>query len=517
MKDHHQSSFSSFHHGAGSVRLLALRTVLAPLLAYMTLTIALSARAEAPDSVRREAAERFDRALGLVNDGDLSGGLAEFQRAYSLVPAPSVLYNLGLVYAALHRPVEARGALEQVVARPDALKPGELGRARAVLQEQDAFIGYVAVTIALPQGTIEIDNLEVAKLPLTAPLAVATGAHVVGVISPGYAPARREVLVAGKQTSSVQLEPIAIEGRLAHIAVACRVPGADVLVDGVRVGKTPLVSTITVPPGTHHVEMRRAGYRPTVTDITLQDGALGTLTLTPEIDSAALASDGGSLEVHASESQSVVSVDGGESVLLVNPLRLPVGTHRLRLERGGFLPAERDVDVPLGAAVTVAVALKPTPDTRVQYVSSAERRRNWSWAAIGTGVAVGAAGTVLALLEQARMPAAQSALNAANASAVPGSNGSCDPSRNLGNDISACQSLLQDTASRVNQIETLRAIGWVSAGVGGALAATGVALLITGDDPHKYDENRATRAIARMHLTPLVQPGLVAVSASMAF
>src|SRR5262249_52833848 len=59
------------------------------------------------DPTRAEAAERFDRAIRLVNDGDLTSALAEFQRAYALVPAVIVLYNVGLVYAALNRPVEA--------------------------------------------------------------------------------------------------------------------------------------------------------------------------------------------------------------------------------------------------------------------------------------------------------------------------------------------------------------------------------------------------------------------------
>ncbi|HET7544648.1 MAG TPA: PEGA domain-containing protein [Polyangiaceae bacterium] len=62
-----------------------------------------------------------------------------------------------------------------------------------------------------------------AKLPLSAPLEVASGSHVVCVVAPGYAPARREVTVAGKQTVPIALELVAIEELLAHIAVHCRV------------------------------------------------------------------------------------------------------------------------------------------------------------------------------------------------------------------------------------------------------------------------------------------------------
>src|SRR5271165_6830938 len=87
------------------------------------LSLAPVLRAQSVDTARSEAAERFDRALRMVNSGDLSGGLAEFQRAYALVPSAVVIYNLGLVNAALNRPVSAARALEKALSTPDALRP----------------------------------------------------------------------------------------------------------------------------------------------------------------------------------------------------------------------------------------------------------------------------------------------------------------------------------------------------------------------------------------------------------
>jgi hypothetical protein len=206
------------------------------------------------DTPRAEAAERFDRALRLVNEGDLSGGLAEFQRAHVLMPSPVLLYNIGLVHAALHRPVASARALEKALAHPEALRPNEIEQARQILQEQTDMLGHVDVAASVKEGIVEVDNVEVDKLPLAGPLDVAGGPHVIGVISPGYAPARREIVVAGREHAEVRLELVAIEGLLAHIAVRCRVPAADVLVDGERVGKTPLEASITVAPGTHRVQ-----------------------------------------------------------------------------------------------------------------------------------------------------------------------------------------------------------------------------------------------------------------------
>src|SRR5579864_2115407 len=70
------------------------------------------------DAAKTEARTRFDRGLALFNDGDNAGALAEFKRVYELIPNPLALYNVGLVYAAMGRPVESVDALDKVVANP---------------------------------------------------------------------------------------------------------------------------------------------------------------------------------------------------------------------------------------------------------------------------------------------------------------------------------------------------------------------------------------------------------------
>jgi hypothetical protein len=477
---------------------------------------AATALAAVPDLPRAEAAERFDRAIRLVNEGDLPSALAEFQRAYALVPAPIVLYNVSLVYVALNRPVEATRNLNTVLANPAGLKPEYVERARNALREQSDKIGHIVMTTNVKEGAVEVDNVEVAKLPLPGPLDVAAGTHIVGVIAPGYAPARREVLVAGHTQAQAHLEVVlvAIEGLLAHIALRSRVPAADVLVDGERVGKTPLETTVTTTPGKHLVEVRRAGYTSASHEITLGDGARGELSLNPVVDKSSLAREGGWISVAASETQSVVTIDGEEVGLLREPIRLPAGLHRLHLERGGFLPSERDVDVPLGGARSVSVAFEPTPETRAQYVSGAQSHRTWSWVTIGAGAAIAAGGVILAVVEQNNLSGARSDRATANAAFQPG--GPCDP-RGVINDLNACMTRVSDAASHVNDLETGRTVGWVAAGVGGAVLAAGVTLLLSGDDPHKYDERPSDRLFGRWRVAPHVASGQYFISAVTGF
>ena len=59
---------------------------------------------------------------------------------------------------------------------------------------------------------IDIDGVEVAKTPLTAPLRVSEGSHVIGAVAEGYAHAHKEIVVAGNADASVAFELV-----LAHL------------------------------------------------------------------------------------------------------------------------------------------------------------------------------------------------------------------------------------------------------------------------------------------------------------
>jgi len=467
-----------------------------------------SARAQSADPTRAEAGERFDRALRLVNAGDLSGSLAEFQRAYALVPSSVLLYNIGLVQAAMHRPVASVKALTSALDHAETLNPDEVVRARRILQEQTEIIGQVAVTTNVKEGVVEIDNVEAAKLPLAGPLDVSAGPHVVGIVSPGYAPSRHEVTVAGHQHVDVDLQLVQIQGLLGHIALKSRIPGAEVVIDNERVGKTPLESTITVAPGAHKVQVRRAGYATAEREVSLTDGSQTDLTLDPTFDKTALSTEGGYLAIESSEKQPILTVDGDEIGLVSGPVQLPAGPHRLRLESGGFIPAERDVDVPLGTSKTITIVFEPTPETRKTYVSAAESRRTWSWVTVGLGAAVAAGGVILAVLEQGQIPTAQNNLAYQKSINVRFSKLACDPANALSDaTLAQCLANLNSANNTLSNDQTLRTVGWVGAGVGGAVIVTGVVLLLTGDDPHRYDAKPSERTLGGLSVTPWFGPG----------
>jgi hypothetical protein len=503
-----------------------MRPLLLSSLAFCVLfALSAASRADSTDPSRKEAADRFDRGIHMVDSGDLAGALAEFQRAYALVPAPVVIYNVGLVYAAMNRPVDAARALDKALQSRDALKPDIAAHATEVLREQGEKIGQVVLTANVKEGAVEVDNVEVAKLPLPGPLDVAAGQHVIGVISRGYAPGRKEVLVPAKASADVAIDVVPIEGLLGHIEVRSHVPAADVFVDDGRVGKTPLESSITVAPGAHTVEVRRAGYNTASRSVTLQDGAHAELSLDPTIDKSLLSREGGYLSIKTSEDQAILTADGEELGLITGPVQLPAGPHRIHVERGGFIPAERDVDVPVGGTLSADITFEPTPDTRAAYVSGAVSRRTWSIVTMAAGAVIGVAGAVFNLAyEDGHLNTDQATLNTVNASFAKGATppNFCDMSQNddLGMGMSrmvVCANRQTSAQNNVNSDQALQTVGWVAAGVGGAVLITGVILLVTGDNPHKYDAKPSDEILGGWRVAPMIGSGGFSLSAGHEF
>lgn len=434
------------------------------------------AQADGPKDPRREeAAQRFDRGIALLDEGDNAGALAEFKRAYELSPHVRVLYNIGLAYAALNRPVEATSTLEQVLATPGPMPKASVEVARRTWGEQKHRVGFLNITSNVP-AAIEVNGVALGKTPMTDPLPVPGGTIVVAAISPGHLPVHNEVTVAGETTITLNLVLAPSEMRLAHLVVKTDLPDADVLVDGQRVGRTPVPSSITVAPGKRLVELRRPGYVTAQKEIALSDGASGELSFALE-EAADVPGGRGRLVLAASESEAEIAVDGRPRGPYRAPLPLPPGAHNLRTARAGFLTSERLINVPANADAAVKVTLVPTPETRVAFKTRAQSQRTWGWVT-GVGGAVVAAGAA--------------ALVASNLGPRQDSHDQRDqiqrgPSCDVTASPQICADALAPADDEVSSRDRRHVIGLVALGVGAASAVLGTVLLLTADDPNRYD------------------------------
>jgi hypothetical protein len=458
---------------------LAIPFILAPHAAR----VARADDAQAPDA-RTEARERFSRGLHLFENGDNSGALAEFKRANDLIPNRLVQFNIGLVYAAMDRPVEAVDTLDKVLQDTSPLKPEQVARARAEKTEQEKRIGFLDFTTNVP-ATIEIDGIEVGATPLSAPLRVAAGRHVADAVASGYLPSRVEVIVAGQSHVSSTLELRPSEVRLAHVNVHCPLPGAEIYVDGALVGQTPLQASVTTEPGERSFEIRRPGYRTQKQVITLQDGARGELSFDPELDPSV--SDGGRVRLIISEGDILVTLDGRARGVYQSSISVPAGPHALRLERAGFEPLDRLVQVPARGDIDIKVDLRPTPETREAYVQHARSYRRWAWTTLISGAVVAGVSGGLALWGHSQISGAEHKLTNLQLSAMPRSQLGCDSTSVPPAEVDHCTQEIADAQSSLDNYRNLRLAGIIGAGVGVALVGVGVALFALSPDSARYD------------------------------
>src|SRR3569623_711859 len=210
------------------------RSVLA-LVAFVSIVgVDAGARAAAPapsEPAKAEARERFDRGLGLFEKGENAAALAEFKRAYELIPNPVVLYNMGLVYAAMNPPVEAADALDRYLSEAgEKAAPQQRAHATKVRDEQAARVARRLVVTDHP-ATIQVDGVEAGRTPMSAPLRLASGAHPIAALAPGYQTTRRELTLAGQVTETVTLALHATETGAAHLVVSTSLPAATVWIN----------------------------------------------------------------------------------------------------------------------------------------------------------------------------------------------------------------------------------------------------------------------------------------------
>jgi hypothetical protein len=131
-----------------------------------------------------------------------------------------------------------------------------------------------------PAGaTVTVDGVARGATPV-AVRGLDVGTHAVAISRPGYRGVDRQVVLTPERPSrtlEIELQPlpravpsgaVSADGSL---VVDSRPAGAAVLVDGRRVGVTPLTLK-AIAPGAHTVRLEHAGYRTVTTTIEVKAG-----------------------------------------------------------------------------------------------------------------------------------------------------------------------------------------------------------------------------------------------------
>lgn len=203
--------------------------------------------------------------------------------------------------------------------------------------------------ISDPVAEVFIDGNPRGTSPLQA-LELSPGTHQLLLRAPRYQAHEAQLQIEGggvEQTLRVELKP-----GWAPVSLDSRPAGAEILVDGQSMGRTP--QTLELGAGVHELKLQLAGYatwRDSIQVIANESLQLPTVTLTPAQ---------GVIKLSSEPSGATVTVAGALRGQTPMDLGLtPGATHVLKLSAPGHRPATREVQVQAEQSQELRVSLEP--------------------------------------------------------------------------------------------------------------------------------------------------------------
>jgi hypothetical protein len=495
-----------------------MRTTLSALACCWLVTAASSAAlASEPDVVDdlpRPLTARLKLANTLYDQDNLAAALVEYRRVQVESGKAPGLFNVGRICARLNRPVEAVAEFDKLLAAPGRTPADRLEEARRLRDEQRARIGRLMIQTRVP-AFIEIDNVAVGKTEVKVfvgarveatggavpdvrfvmerPIELANGPHLVAAVAPGHAPLRQQIEVGGGVTKEFELALVPAKGELAHIRVKTPVPGAEIHLDGLLVGRTPIDVTLSVEAGSHELALQRKGYRTASLRRDLGEGQTWDADVAMEEDPTEMGWQAGELVLEGQEPGAALSVNGKLREFRGSSVKLPPGPHEIELAHSGFLPYRAQVDIDPGKARRLHVEMEPTAEGLHERIERASGQRWRAWGTLAAGAAIAGGGALYLWSARKDQSQANSDFNRVQAEFSP--SGDCyqlagtNPTKDV-----ACQAAkahAEDAQATANH-KVLG--GYIATGVGAAVLVTGLVMVLTIDDTSRYESPRSSLA-----------------------
>ncbi len=255
-------------HPLLTVGLLALASAFAPRLAV--------AQTATDPAVLAAAQAHFEQGLALARQQRWAEALAAFERSRATTDRPSTAFNAALALQHLGRVIEARRALEQCLAMPDAAADPELIRdATAVLATVRAAIATVTLSVAPERAELRVDGTPNSLLGPSRSLELDPGSHALNASAPGFVAQDLTLRLSpgDRESRSITLSP-----QPARLSIVAMPSGATVLIDGTLVGRG--TAAWEGPPRTLGVRISAAGHATTERSVVLEPGEHSHLAIT---------------------------------------------------------------------------------------------------------------------------------------------------------------------------------------------------------------------------------------------
>jgi len=329
------------------------------LLVCCVLTL-MPARLRAEDSAD-EAELHFELGAEAYQAGDFRAAVEHFLTSNRLSPNANVTHNIARAYERLSRYPEAYRYYQQALV--SATRPEAKEQIQQALLALEEWVVTIDVATEPTSATIYVDRVELgARGEAPRRFGLAPGKYRIIAKKAGYRPAEvdLEPLAAGDARSvHLRLEPL-----LGKVAVSgANVDGATVsaeVPDGRRECTAPCV--LALPPGMTVIVVTRPGHRPMETVVDVQPERTHRVVTRLEPST-------GIVSVEADEIGALVEVDDHAAGYTPALLRLPVGSHTVRVSYPGSEAIERELEVTEDAPVRLSLAF-----TRKSEVTAASRR-----------------------------------------------------------------------------------------------------------------------------------------------
>jgi hypothetical protein len=221
----------------------------------------------ASDQRKEEARDLLRKGLALYQAGDVPRALDFFLQSRQVFPAKGNTLNIAHSLRTLGRADEALDFYEEAVAGyASSFDEDDRVAVPAAMARMRAQVGELFVS-ASANGSLVVDGRERGKLPLSSAIHLLPGEHTVRVIKDGYRTFEKiiQIRIGEKTAVDAPLRPLAAAGGLRIEDPT--LDGAEVVVDGVVVGRTPWEGTLA--PGPHVVLSRKGpdGSAPTLATV----------------------------------------------------------------------------------------------------------------------------------------------------------------------------------------------------------------------------------------------------------
>jgi hypothetical protein len=243
-----------------------MRWLVAAFLAIAFVLGGAMARADDTTARANDLKKSGDKAMDALRYDD---AIAAYTEAYALSHDPTVIYNRGRVHQARADYPQALDDLERFEreASPELLK--RVPRLAPLLAELRAKVAVLTIKCEMAGARVLLREKVIGETPIASPIRTNAGPAVIEVTREGFTPFREETDLKGGATTVIEAKLVKVVP-LQAVLVVRAVGALDVTVDGARLGKPPVETTVN--PGTHRVTAEGDGVEPSSTSVVVAAG-----------------------------------------------------------------------------------------------------------------------------------------------------------------------------------------------------------------------------------------------------